>query len=91
MPQQLQQQHQQQSDMYGMRQIVDTGGGGLQISSAPTHGQTTSKSMFILDQGEMPQKKTITNELIYILNDYTQNYPFCRIKLVVETFEHSTF
>ena len=56
MPQQLQQQHQQQSDMYGMRQIVDNGGGGLQISSAPTHGQTTSKSMFILDQGEMPPK-----------------------------------
>ncbi len=51
MPQQLQHQQQQQSDMYGMRQIVDTGSGGLHINSAPAHGQTTSKSMFILDQG----------------------------------------
>ena len=25
---------------------------------------------------------------MYILNDYTQNYPFCRLQLVVETFEH---
>ena len=24
---------------------------------------------------------------MYILNDNTQNYPFCRLKLVVETFE----
>ncbi len=27
---------------------------------------------------------------MYILNDNTQLYPFCRLKLVVETFEHST-
>ena len=27
---------------------------------------------------------------MYILNDNRQNYPFDRLKLVVETFEHST-
>ena len=26
-----------------------------------------------------------------IPNDDTQYYPFCRLKLVVETFEHSTY
>ena len=25
-----------------------------------------------------------------ILNDVTQNYPLCRLKLLVENFEHST-
>ena len=30
------------------------------------------------------------NGLMYIPNDSTQNYPFCRLKLVVETIEHST-
>ena len=24
------------------------------------------------------------------INDDKQNYPFCRLKLIVETFEHST-
>ena len=32
---------------------------------------------------------TIADKLIYIPNDDTQNYPFCRLKFVVETFEHS--
>ena len=26
-----------------------------------------------------------------IPNDDTQNHPFCRIKLLVETFKHSTY
>ena len=34
--------------------------------------------------------KTMTNKYMYITNDGTQNYHFCRLKLVVETFEHST-
>ena len=32
----------------------------------------------------------MVDTLIYISNDETQNYPFCRLKLVVETFEHLT-
>ena len=28
---------------------------------------------------------------MYIPNDDTQNYPFSRLKLVVETFKHSTY
>ena len=28
----------------------------------------------------------MVDELIFIPNDDTQNYPFCRLKLVVETF-----
>ena len=27
----------------------------------------------------------MTDKLMYIPNDYTQNYPFCRLKIVVET------
>ena len=27
---------------------------------------------------------------VHPCNDDTQNYPFCRIKLMVETFRHST-
>ena len=34
--------------------------------------------------------KTMADTLMYILNDDTQNYTFCRSKLVVEPFEHST-
>ena len=32
----------------------------------------------------------MADKLIYIPNNDTQNYPFCRSKIVVETFEHST-
>ncbi len=31
-----------------------------------------------------------SKKLMYIPNDFTPNYPLCRLKLVVETFEHST-
>ena len=34
--------------------------------------------------------KTIADKFMYIPNDDTQNYPFCRLQIVVETFEHST-
>ena len=30
----------------------------------------------------------MADKLIYIPNDDTQNYPFCRLKLVIETFDH---
>ena len=30
------------------------------------------------------------NKLMYILYDDTQNYPFCRLQLVIKTFGHST-
>ena len=33
---------------------------------------------------------TMVDEMIYIPNDDIQNYPFCRLQLVVETFVHST-
>ena len=32
----------------------------------------------------------MVDKLIYIPNDDTQNYPFCRLKLLVETFKHSS-
>ena len=32
--------------------------------------------------------KTLADKLMYIPNDITQNYPFCRLKLPVKTFEH---
>ena len=36
----------------------------------------------------MKRDKTMAIKYIYIPNDDTQNYPFCRLKLEVETFEH---
>ena len=35
--------------------------------------------------------KTMANKLMYIPNDDTQYYSFCRLQLVVETFGHSTY
>ena len=35
-------------------------------------------------------RHVMTDKLMHIPNDDTQNYPFCRLKSVVETFEHST-
>ena len=35
--------------------------------------------------------KTMADKLMYIPNDYTQNYPFCRLQVVVKTFGHSTY
>ena len=32
----------------------------------------------------------MADKLMFNPNDDTQNRPFCRLKLVVETFEHST-
>ena len=34
--------------------------------------------------------KTIADKFMYIPNDKIQNYPFCRLQLVVVTFRHST-
>ena len=34
--------------------------------------------------------KTMADKLVYILNDDTQNYPFCRSQLMCEKFGHST-
>ena len=34
--------------------------------------------------------KTMADNLMYIPNDDIQSYPFCRLKLVVETFRHLT-
>ena len=34
--------------------------------------------------------KTLADKFMNISNDDTKNYPFCRLFLVAETFEHST-
>ena len=33
----------------------------------------------------------MADKFMYIPNDDTQNYPFCSVKLGVETFEHSNY
>ena len=33
----------------------------------------------------------MADKLMYIPNDDTQNYPFCRLQLLVKMFGHSTF
>ena len=32
----------------------------------------------------------MSNKLMYIPNNDTKNYPFCRLRLEVETFKHLT-
>ena len=32
----------------------------------------------------------MSDKLMKIPNDDTQNYPFCRLKLVIKSFEHAT-
>ena len=34
--------------------------------------------------------KTMADKFMYIPNDDTPNYPFCRLELVAETFRQST-
>ena len=34
------------------------------------------------------RNKTMADKLIFIPNDDTQNYPFSRLQIVVEPFEH---
>ena len=52
--------------------------------------------MFIKDMNNMQSwagvqsDKKMDGKLMYIPNDDIQNYPFCRLKLEVETFEKST-
>ena len=35
------------------------------------------------------RNKTVADKLMFIPNDDIQNYPFCRLQLVVETLGHS--
>ena len=37
----------------------------------------------------LPKDKTMADKLVYIPNDYTQNYPFCRLQLMDEMFGDS--
>ena len=37
------------------------------------------------------RNKTMANKLMYIPTDDAQNYPFGRLQLLVEPFEHSTY
>ena len=41
-------------------------------------------------QGSKGIYKTIADKLMYIPNNDKQNYPFCRLQLVVETIGHLT-
>ena len=41
-------------------------------------------------QWEILRDKTMADKSMYIPNDETHNYPFKRLKFVVETFEHLT-
>ena len=43
-----------------------------------------------IDRDLFYRDKTIADKLMYIPNDDTLNYPFYRLKLVVDTFEHTT-
>ena len=44
----------------------------------------------MLDFTWILRDKTMIDNLKDLPNDDTQNFPFCRLQLVVETFGHST-
>ena len=46
--------------------------------------------MFIKNTIRKGKNGQTSNKFMYIPNDYTQNYPFFRLQLFVETFVHST-
>ena len=50
----------------------------------------SSQNWEVPKNSEILRVKTMVDNLMYIPNDYTQNSLFCRLQLVVETFEHST-
>ena len=59
------------------------------LMSLLLHDTTSQQtSTFIHTQTrDLKAYKTMADKFIYIPNDNTQNYPFCTLKLVVETFE----
>ena len=54
------------------------------------YNQVLTFSLYTLYISGRQMNETMASKLIYIPNDDAQNYPFCRLQLVVETFEHST-
>ena len=41
----------------------------------------------MIEQGPKDKIKSMADKLMHISNDDTQNYPFCRLHLVVESFD----
>ena len=58
-----------------------------QVQKASDIQNIIHKQVYILCQGSK-EDKSMAGKLMYI-ND-AQNYPFCRLQLVVEAFEHAT-
>ena len=46
---------------------------------------------YMQEKSGIQRDKPMADKLVYIPNDDTQNFPFCRLKLVVETLEHYGF
>ena len=59
----------------------------INLSVNPTIISTSKTFIFLFRD---LRDKTMADDLMYIPNDATQNYPFCRLQLVDETFGHST-
>ena len=54
------------------------------ISDMGKGWQSNTNTMEIARKLIFYRDKTMGDKMMYILNDDTQNYPFCRLKLVVE-------
>ena len=61
------------------------------IKSSEQHIITTAQTAtFIFALITQINRDTMTDKLLNIPNDDAQNYLFCKIKLLVKTFGHST-
>ena len=65
---------------------------GLGTSEFTTEGKAHLKHYKIFQSLTyiLSRDKTMAGKLMYISNDVTQNYPFCRLKFGAETFGHLT-
>ena len=65
---------------------------GLKVHThTHTHTHTaphTHTHTFLPWDAGIIRDKTMEDKLMYIPKDYTQNYPFCKLNLLVEKFGH---
>ena len=52
----------------------------------PPYTDTHTHTHTYTQTPDIKMDKTMPDKLMYILNDHTQNHPFCRLELVVEAF-----
>ena len=72
-------------ELYGVNYVVETNDSLNTFNDGRNHLRSVEK----VKHRDL-NVKIMANKLMYIPNDNTQNYPFCRLQLVVENYGHLT-